>query len=329
MASISLRNREIDGDLDENMRKMLEEFGVLEDDAKEIAVKMLAHSRPFVDFIEHVRTQDGEGRPQTRLIDVGEKFQTQFRNTVAPTHGISWTEALSLNQPDILRNTIGRDLSLTDRNVKAGWHSVLTPKGAGNGSLIIGAKMSQYHSVQDQGKVLENTFPEHLDGYRNIRHSSSHLESDLGLRSGRIHFFLADDALKNVLGVAPHKSYLEAEPNELIVFTMHARFFFVCLAKDLSDWLKSAGAREAFGEDRLRMQGHKYPATEADIQRVNPMRDFSIESFLQSKGGDLQRIPANNLGGAYLGAMDRALQTRAPHLKWNTLMPVSRDSAKA
>lgn len=309
----SLRKREVDGGAETHMLGILEEFGILESDAQELAIKMLANSTPFLNFIERIRKGNDDVKGQTRLIDVGTAFQQKFTRH----RDVSWTEAVSQDQPDILRKHLQRDIGLLDRNVRAGWHSILTHV-QDNRYMMAAAKTEHYSTVQNQGAVLDSTFPNRANAYNNIRHPSNKLETGLGLRSGRVHFFLADDALKNIDGIALHKSYLDAAPDELIVFTMHARFFFICPAKELCDWLKSQDARDAFGNDRLRIQNHRYPATEADINRHNPMRDFSIDDFLRSKGENIARIPKDRIGGAYLSAMDRTLQPLTPHLNWNT-----------
>ncbi len=327
MSNDSLKRRTVEEDADLRMRSIIEEFGSLGPDIQDIAVKMLAHSSAFLGFIDYVRASSQHPQ-RTRLIDVGSEFQEHFKGNIASDRSMSWTTALNAHQPDILRQALSENVMLTEDRVRAGWHSVHSPMSQDHGYMMVGAKVPEYGHVDHaaQKSLVGKLFPESVGAHQNIRHPSNTLENILGLRSGRVHIFLADEALQHMDGIALDSSYLRAEADELIVFTMHARFFFICSAKDLTDWLKTESARQAFG-DKLRLHGHKYPATLEDLQKYDPVRTvLSLQDFIFQKAASITKIPQDKLSVTYFGALDR--QNNPPHLTWNTPVVVEQLQAQ-
>jgi hypothetical protein len=292
--------------------------------------KMLAYSEPFLSFLRYVEEQPGAHPQNAKVIDVGADFQREFASKGKKT-GMSWTGYLLYKHPDIFQKCLGRDFARS-AYINEGWHSVLTPAKPEDGFAMIAAKLSSFGRLDYniQKKMLRTLFPDRGE-YRNIRYSSEEMESCTGLRVGRVHFFLADDALSNFSAIGIHKTYTEENirPNALVGMTMHARFLFVCSAKDLQDWFKTNEARFAFS-DKMRVEGYLHPVTQTDIERISADQRTAIEEAINGKTARYRagQITADrDMADMYLRAIQTTLgNTR---LDWkNSLVAQAFDIAK-
>ncbi|MFC1748496.1 hypothetical protein ACFL2V_06775 [Pseudomonadota bacterium] len=322
MPRLSLRKTEVPDESASEARALLSGMSNLSPDTLEIAIKLLGDSVPFNEFMRFV--QESEDPNAARIIDVGEEFRRNYASTKESSDdpAPNWMSHLLSEHPTIVaENTDGKM-----RPIQEGWHAIHSPEKQRypelekHGLLMFCARrpIATGFASEGQFKVLSTFYPDIADKYRNVRETSNRLESRTNLRHGRINIFLSGGALKQFEGIALHKSMaFGASDNELIVFPMHSRFLFVCRTVDLQEWLKTNQAREAY-DDKLRIQGHKFPATPKDLQTVDTKALPSLDGFWSWKADAVRsgKIPLEALPQAYLGKVEKTLGAIAPHLSW-------------
>lgn len=324
MKNIILAERQISPEAEAEMSQLLKQFGTLQEDAHAIAIHMLASSQSFTSFLHYVQKQGAASCQRTRLVDVGPAFAQQYiESRSSPNQWKAtepWMGMLYRHDKNAVANALG--VAEVDNNtVRTGTHSLLTPTSSvfQQGCILLGAATKDGYGIDGnaQDKMFTTLFPRH-GSYSADRLKNERLEQLVGMRSGFIHFFLAEDALANMDGIALHSSYYTPDRSDChIIFTMHERFFFICGLNDLSAWLKTDEARKSYA-NKIRISGHRYPATVDDLKYCNPSAVFSIEEFVREKAASITKIPSNKLAGSYLSAVDKRAMEVSPHLTWNT-----------
>jgi len=279
---------------------------------QEAAHRMLGSSSAFLSFAEYSLSQPCESNATApRLVAVSEQFREYYRRLPPYLKG-NWFAHVLRQERNTLKDAFEK-IPL-DHNTRHGWHALLTrPESAGSQKryALVSTLTSSEGKLFDPAGEYRKLFPQ-SEGWQNIRHLSSRIERISGQRAGRVHIFQPDSALPNFEGIAIDGSYFFRDWRYAVVYTMHSGFFFVCDSWHLAGWLKSSGAREAFG-GKIRLSGTLYDATAAEHTIFKKLVVPSFEKFIAGKSFAPQYARQRYLAEI----VDKFARPRLPHLKFN------------
>ena len=316
MASpLLLKNRELPelGDGDSALMKQycLDAAGdgvEAESDLGNTILKMLGHSSPFLSLLSYVESY-GEEKGLTKILPINEGFRRLYKENL---RGDGRTLVGALTQA-YYRELEAVGLPTHAAKVHSAWHGVLTTFDPEDDFLMVGARVKGTGALNlDQICNLLYTFElEKVNAYANHRMGDEHLEALIGQKTGAVNIFLADQALEGAAGVFLNKSHVaKTSAGDVIIFTMHPDFAFVCSAKDFQSWLKTNAARSAF-DDKLRVESHLFPATVADFEALPGNVVARVVNNVRGRAEVIRRHSLNedSEAAALMGAIQAALKS--------------------